>query len=687
MFSWKNTIRRKQGTVIFFVACVLFVGIAFFFFSDAAFAQEGDTFGVEQVEEADIALPSTDIRVVVARIIRAVLGLLGLLTVILMIYGGFLIMTSAGSEEKVAQGKKVLINTSIGLAIILSAFTITQFIINALTSGIAGGPGGVSTVTPTFDTFGGSGSLGRIIEDHYPMRDQVDVPRNTKIVVTFSEPMDPESLMTDDNGSGIFGDCVTPEGASVNIETDCDRLRSSAVAIYPSEQEETAEKTFVEAAAQALLDENGFAETFVFRPFEPLGNNIEPVEYTVDLLDSITKADGETSAFLGQRSDHYLWTFETGTTFDFTPPYVSATYPAAGGSIPRNTIVQIGFNEPVDPVNVEGLLQADGPFSTIIFGDTDVSGEWQITNGYRTVEFLSDLACGQNSCGDVMYCLPVDCPQGDISCETEHTALVRTAEVEDPGSDTPFVSIPFTGVADMAGNALDNGPEGTPNGIVDIPGAPTPGAERQIAEGELAPDNYWWNFVVENRIDRTAPYILRVIPGLDQQDVGPQAPFEIVFSKPMSRSSARSAVAITEYPANIQELDDIWFQVFTVNQIEEGVEVTKATVQHRAFGPNNLDLYYFPEIASTARGVNQNCLYPGRGPDSDTPNIASSPVCSVTYDESGFVLSSTNCVDVNTLADTDTGCVIPGAADTQKRQPNTEACIGVMEANSPSDLQ
>ncbi len=102
-------------------------------------------FGMAQVEQ-NIGLASTDIRLIVARIIRAVLGLLGVLALCIMLWGGYEIMTSGGNEEKIQEGKKILMNGTIGLVIILSAFAIAQFVISQLAgatgANVDGQPGG-----------------------------------------------------------------------------------------------------------------------------------------------------------------------------------------------------------------------------------------------------------------------------------------------------------------------------------------------------------------------------------------------------------------------------------------------------------------------------------------------------------------------------------------------------------------
>jgi hypothetical protein len=73
---------------------------------------------------ANLGQPS-DPRYIAAIIIRTALGLLGTIFLVLCIYGGFLWMTAAGSEEKVTKAKKLLFDGVIGIAIILAAYSIT----------------------------------------------------------------------------------------------------------------------------------------------------------------------------------------------------------------------------------------------------------------------------------------------------------------------------------------------------------------------------------------------------------------------------------------------------------------------------------------------------------------------------------------------------------------------------------
>lgn len=66
-----------------------------------------------------------DVREVVALIIKAALGIIGTLFLGYAIFGGYMIMTAAGNDEKVGKGKKTLITAVIGVAVVLCAYAIT----------------------------------------------------------------------------------------------------------------------------------------------------------------------------------------------------------------------------------------------------------------------------------------------------------------------------------------------------------------------------------------------------------------------------------------------------------------------------------------------------------------------------------------------------------------------------------
>lgn len=92
-------------------------------------------------EEAGFSA-AADIRLIVARLIRTALTFAGVILLSLIVYGGFLFMTSGGDATKVAKAKKVLVNAVIGFVIVMSSWAITTFVINSLVEAVGGGTGG-----------------------------------------------------------------------------------------------------------------------------------------------------------------------------------------------------------------------------------------------------------------------------------------------------------------------------------------------------------------------------------------------------------------------------------------------------------------------------------------------------------------------------------------------------------------
>jgi len=101
--------------------------------SDGGLNEVGKAYGQSGTPTADY-----DIRLMVARIIRIVLELLGIIFLVLIIYAGFKWMTAGGDEEKVTSAKKLLTNSVIGLIIIFAAFAIAAFVFYQLEYAITG---------------------------------------------------------------------------------------------------------------------------------------------------------------------------------------------------------------------------------------------------------------------------------------------------------------------------------------------------------------------------------------------------------------------------------------------------------------------------------------------------------------------------------------------------------------------
>lgn len=70
---------------------------------------------------------------VLGSIINFFLGFVGLIAVVFLIYGGFLMITSAGDEGKVEKGTKIIIYSIAGIVVIVLSWVIVGTVINGLT--------------------------------------------------------------------------------------------------------------------------------------------------------------------------------------------------------------------------------------------------------------------------------------------------------------------------------------------------------------------------------------------------------------------------------------------------------------------------------------------------------------------------------------------------------------------------
>ena len=71
-------------------------------------------------------------QIFIGKIIRAILGIVGSLALVMFIYGGFNIMTAAGTAEKVEKGKQILVWATIGLIVIFTSYALVKFVFTSL---------------------------------------------------------------------------------------------------------------------------------------------------------------------------------------------------------------------------------------------------------------------------------------------------------------------------------------------------------------------------------------------------------------------------------------------------------------------------------------------------------------------------------------------------------------------------
>lgn len=573
--------------------------------------------GINALAEGGVALGRSSLPVIVGRIVQAALGLVGVVFVVLIVYGGYMWMMSAGDSTQIGKAKKTIINAVIGIAIILSALAISQFIISKLTEATTGtlfGAGDDGYSQPL------SASLGAgIIGGHVPERGAT-APRNTKIAINFKEAVDEKTIIVDTNGNDIYGDDgdLADTGTFKMTKTAILKQAGGNWKNVPSGE-------LVIATGKFTPDKLNF----VFAPTALLGNPTETVSYTVYITSDLKKVDG-TAAFSDSFSSGYVWEFQVEPKIDTIPPKLESIVPSKGVN-PRNTIVQMNFNEPVDPTSASGITQTGGTgFQNIILraGATILAGSYKISNGYKTVEFVTNDVCGMNSCGGEIYCLPGN---------SLITGLIKAATL---GVEPPQAAgFPYDGVVDMASNSFDGNGDGKGDG---------PKSVYQWIGGDPATgDNVGWTFNTSDQIDLVPPKILKINPGIDAQNVGLDQPVEMTFSKVMSSYTINNTNLSIMH--NVPAPFELWYSAGTAgldindNPVVPGAEPvrTKAIVTHGSFMPSQAggaQYRFYPSSNAKVQDLRQNCFNPAVGP-SCTPTIAEPYCCN-------GVLSATKCAYV-----------------------------------------
>ena len=131
-----HVLRSLRGWISpFLLAGLILAGVAGMAVATPAFAQTDtspllNTTDLLPSEFGDsTGLGDANIKTTIGNLINVALGFLGIIAVVIILWGGFTWMTAGGSEDKVKNAQKIIAYGAIGLAIILSAWALTNFVI------------------------------------------------------------------------------------------------------------------------------------------------------------------------------------------------------------------------------------------------------------------------------------------------------------------------------------------------------------------------------------------------------------------------------------------------------------------------------------------------------------------------------------------------------------------------------
>jgi hypothetical protein len=271
--------------------------------------------------------------------------------------------------------------------------------------------------------------------------------------------------------------------------------------------------------------------------------------------------------------------------------------------------------------------------SNVCEGD-QLAGKFTISNQYRTVEFISDIKCGVNGCGENIYCLP-----GNSHLKVEATAAsLQPCTTNAECTFTPFTTCTqgvcndstnnknyptapnANGILDLADNSLDGNRNDNPQGQTD-----TYDENRTVQDNGGRGDNYAWSFWVSDKLDLTAPIIsgLSVLNG--SGNVNLSSAIEIVFSKLMMSSSLNTGNIVIDNGINqiTHKLINLWSLAnnpigYWVRKEDRDVvpldgrpDRTSAFLSHGQFIGST---QYQSQVGSGVKDIYQNCYKPSSGP-------------------------------------------------------------------------
>ncbi len=132
--------------IVYSLTVAIFVVTVFGFFvsTNSAIAQtstpgmqRSGNYGLDSVATKSGLKPEgsdgvIDVATFVGNIIRPVLGFVGTIFLLLVIYAGVTWMTAAGNDERITKAKKILVSASVGLALVILSYAIASFIADSV---------------------------------------------------------------------------------------------------------------------------------------------------------------------------------------------------------------------------------------------------------------------------------------------------------------------------------------------------------------------------------------------------------------------------------------------------------------------------------------------------------------------------------------------------------------------------
>lgn len=343
--------------------------------------------------------------------------------------------------------------------------------------------------------------------------------------------------------------------------------------------------------------------------------------------------------------------------------------------VPMNTVIQLNFNEPVNPLQVAGLASEVSNYIRVVnydqeaknngdvcaedsdcksynCGGTEASkkcigdylaGKFLVSNLYRTVEFISDKECGVNGCGEKIYCLPanshlaVEIKAADLKiCENDNDCLAfspfnkcaptnlgyATCQNDD-GRNYPasrVAELGSNGVIDLALNSFD----GNRNAFSDGPIEYYNDNFIFIDDAnQNKRDNYRFSFFINDQINLTPPKINTISPSQNKSGIALPEDIKIAWNTLMMNSTLRTGQTVIEtgLTSNTHHLINLtsvglsglgyWISNENIDTDSDGEP--DQTISWIKHSNFSEAMTYKAQVGSGVKDIYQNCYKPSDG--------------------------------------------------------------------------
>lgn len=123
---------KKNLTILFFSLLILSPLASVFAQANIKLDQANVQLDQDKTVSLTNPIGSSDVPTLIGKIISAVLGVIGSLALLMVIYGGFTWMLAAGSSEKIKKGRDIIVWAILGLVVIFTSYALVRFVITSI---------------------------------------------------------------------------------------------------------------------------------------------------------------------------------------------------------------------------------------------------------------------------------------------------------------------------------------------------------------------------------------------------------------------------------------------------------------------------------------------------------------------------------------------------------------------------